>query len=250
MRQVLQKGLPYFCLFVAGAWQKGGPGVAHSVEILYNGTRVYCSPVHRFGTDALLLARFCRPRRAQRAADLCSGCGIVALEWHDGGHEGPCDAVELDPDASALLAAAAADQSLAHIRPVCADLRTWRPAERGRYDLAACNPPYFTTGLQSPAAARAAARHEGEASCTLADVCAAASALLRDGGRFALCHRPERLTDVLAALRAARLEPKRLAFVKNTPDGAPWLFLAEAQKNRRPGLRVEPDVISGPAARY
>ena len=29
----------------------------HSTEILYNRTRVYCSAVHRFGSDALLLAR-------------------------------------------------------------------------------------------------------------------------------------------------------------------------------------------------
>ena len=50
----------------------------HSTEILYNKTEVYCSTVHRFGSDALLLARFCEPRRSQKAADLCSGCGIVS----------------------------------------------------------------------------------------------------------------------------------------------------------------------------
>ena len=34
-------------------------------------------------------------------------------------------------------------------------------------------------------------------------------------------------------------------------DGAPWLFLVEAQKNRKTGLRVEPDVlISAGAALY
>ena len=42
---------------------------------------------------------------------------------------------------------------------------------------------------------------------------------------------------------AHRLEPKRLAFVKNAPENAPWLFLVEAQKNRKTGLRVEPDVL-------
>ena len=50
----------------------------HSTEILYNKTEVYCSTVHRFGSDALLLARFCEPRRSQKAADLCSGCGMGA----------------------------------------------------------------------------------------------------------------------------------------------------------------------------
>ena len=75
--------------------------------------------------------------------------------------------------------------------------------------------------------------------------------LLKDGGKLSLCHRPERLAEVLAVLRAHRLEPKRLAFVKNKPDAAPWLFLVEAQKNRRTGLRIEPDVlITAGAAMY
>lgn len=225
----------------------------HSTEILYNGTEVFCSEAHRFGSDALLLARFCRPWRTQRAADLCSGCGIVALEWHDGGHRGPCAAVEQAPEGSALLDAALRAQQIAHIAPVCADLRIWRPAEAGKFDVVSCNPPYFTAGGRSPAAARAAARHEGAESCTLGQVCMQASLLLRDGGRFALCHRPERTAEVFAALAAVHLEPKRMAFVKNTPGGAPWLLLIEAQKNRRPGLRVEPDLLTGgpqSAARY
>ena len=214
------------------------------VEILDNGTRVLTAPGATFGTDALLLARFCEPKRAQKAADLCSGCGIVALEWHDRGHRGPCTALEIDPAASALCAAALAENAdAAHIAPVCGDLRQLCTAgpEQGQYDFAACNPPYFTAGPRSPDPRRAEARHTG--SCTTADAVDCARRALRDGGRFLLCQRPEQLAEILAALRAARLEPKRLAFVKNRPDAAPWLFLVEAQKGRKTGLRVEPDIL-------
>lgn len=84
-----------------------------------------------------------------------------------------------------------------------------------------------------------------------ADAVDCARRALRDGGRFLLCQRPEQLAEVLSTLRAARLEPKRLAFVKNRPDAAPWLFLVEAQKGRKTGLRVEPDVlITSGAAMY
>ena len=58
------------------------------VEILDNGTRVLTAPGATFGTDALLLGRFAQPRRGERALDLCSGCGIIALLWHDAGHRG------------------------------------------------------------------------------------------------------------------------------------------------------------------
>lgn len=221
------------------------------VETLDHGTRVFTAPGATFGSDGLLLARFARPRPGERALDLCSGCGIVALTWHDEGHRGPCTAVELDPDASALCAAGVADNDAGHITPLCADLRDLCRAgpEQGQYDFAACNPPYFAAGPRSPDPVRAAARHTD--TCTLADAVNAAARALREGGRFVLCHRPDQLAEVFCTLRAARLEPKRLAFVRQRPGSTPWLFVVEAQKGRRPGLRLEPDrVIESGAARY
>lgn len=221
------------------------------VEVLDHGTRVCTAPRACFGTDGLLLARFAAPRPRERALDLCSGCGIVALVWHDGGHRGPCTAVELDPAASALCRASLALNGIEHITPLCADLRDFCRAgpDQGWYDFAACNPPYFTAGPRSPDPARAAARHAD--TCTLADAAGAAARALREGGRFTLCQRPDQLVEVLCALRAARLEPKRLAFVRSRPGAPPGLFLVEARKSGRPGLRLEADVLIGTgAARY
>ena len=153
-----------------------------SVEILDNGTRVLTAPGAMFGTDALLLGRFAQPRRDERALDLCSGCGIVALLWHDAGHRGPCTALEFDPAASALCGQAAAENGAEHITPVCADLRQFCTAgpEQGQYDFAACNPPYFAAGPRSPDPRRAEARHTD--SCTTADAVDCARRALRDGG--------------------------------------------------------------------
>ena len=183
------------------------------VEILDNGTRVLTTPRAAFGTDALLLGRFAQPRRAERALDMCSGCGVISLLWHD-------------------------------LRMFCA-----AGPEQGKYDFAACNPPYFTAGPQSPDPVRAAARHT--VTCTTEDVAQCARRALRDGGRFVLCQRPDQLVEVLCALRAARLEPKRLAFVRQRTGSTPWLFLVEAQKGRKPGLKLEPDIlIESGVARY
>lgn len=214
-------------------------------EILDNGTRVLTAPGAAFGTDALLLARFAPPRRDEQALDLCSGCGIVALCWHDMGHRGSCTALELDPAASSLCGAAVAENGpdAAHITPVCADLRQFclPGPERGQFDLVACNPPYFHGGPQSPAARRATARHDD--TCTLTALAECAARALRHGGRLALCQRPERLAEVCAVLSAAGLEPKRLALVKNKGGDRPWLFLLQARKGGRPGLEFLPDVL-------
>ena len=208
-------------------------------ELLANGTEVYINETHRFGSDALLLAAFCNIKRAEAACELGTGCGVIPLRWHDRGHRGPCAAVELDGDALALLRASLAQQNIAHIEPVCADLRAWRPDKL--FDLVCCNPPYFTGGRKSRSEARAKARHE--LTCTVADVCAAAAALLRGGGRLCMCQRPERLADVIAAMRAACIEPKRLQFVAARAGKEPFLFLIEGQKNRAPGVRVLTELL-------
>lgn len=205
-------------------------------ELLANGTVVYIDETNRFGQDALLLAQFSAPHPTQTACDLGTGCGIIPLRWHDRGHRGICFAVELQSDAVNLMQRAVKENKINHMIPICGDLRSWR-AEQS-VDLVSCNPPYFKGGPRSPDIARAQARHEE--TCTLEDVCTAAADLLRDGGRLCICQRPERLADVISAMRAVKIEPKKMQFVAARPEKAPWLVLIEGQKYRASGLRMLP----------
>ncbi len=211
----------------------------YTTETLANGTPVCVSQTHRFGTDSLLLAWFSQPWRAHRAVDLGSGCGIVALRWHDRGHQGECLAVELQHEGTALLQKSLEIAGIRHITPLNQDLKEL--PSLGTYQMVACNPPYFTGGFVSQKPGRGTARHEQ--SCTMADVANAAGRLLQDGGKFCVCQRPERLADVICAARAARLEPKRLQWVKVRDNAVPWLFLLECQKNRQSGMILEKDIV-------
>ena len=156
-----------------------------------------------------------QPRPGDPAVDLCSGCGIVALAWHDAGHRGPCAAVERStrrPHALCRQSVAANGPEAAHIRPVLGDLRRFALSgpDKGSCAVVACNPPYFTGGLRSPDARRAAARHDDL--CTTADVAACAARLLRSGGKLALCQRPEQIGGgVCRSVRRGGWSPKRLA---------------------------------------
>ena len=79
------------------------------------------------------------------------------------------------------------------------------------------------------------------------DFCAAAARVLRWGGRFALVHRPERLSDLFCTLRAHGLEPKRLRFVASSAENAPFLALVEARRGGNASLSVEPMLFIGSA---
>ena len=82
------------------------------------------------------------------------------------------------------------------------------------------------------------ARHE--TACSFADVAAAARTFLRWGGVFCCCQRPARLPELMRCLSDSGLEPKRLRFVQQRPGKEPFLFLLEARRGGRPGLRAEP----------
>ena len=110
----------------------------------------------------------------------------------------------------------------------------------GGFDGCVANPPYFPVG-SGASGARANAR--SEVTLTLKELCRAAQWLLTYGGRFALVHRPERLADLMEALRAHQLEPKRLRLLRHRAEKPPSLLLLEAKKGAKPGLVWEPDLI-------
>lgn len=198
------------------------------------------SHAHRFGTDAFLLAAFSRYQVRDVACDLGTGCGIIPLVMER--HMPPRQIYGLDiqPEAIRLLEQTVAENRLTNLTPVLGDLRTlWPDAPLEQCTLVTCNPPYKAqgAGMESAGDAARIARHE--LLCDISDVCGSAARLLRFGGRLCLCNRPERLCDVLCAMRSAGIEPKRLRFVAKHPDTAPWLFLVEGKKGAKPFLQVE-----------
>lgn len=213
-------------------------------EPLGNGVYVCVSDAHRFGTDALLLADFARCKPNDLVCDLGTGCGIIPLVLHRDHAPRICYGVDIQPEATALLRRAAQEQSLGNLTAVEGDLRDLpEQIPRNHLTLVTCNPPYQPTGRGklSAGTAQQIARHE--ICCDLAQVCRAAALLLRCGGRFCLCGRPERLCDAMAAMRAVKLEPKRLRFAAKNPESEPWLFLLEGKKAAKPFLRVEPTIF-------
>lgn len=212
---------------------------------VYGDTVAAVDDTHRFGTDAMLLSHFAMACSGESVCELGTGCGAIALRLAAGGHPASVHGVDIQP-AAVELAQMGADRFVGEPKPTFAvgdwnDPRTIAPA--GSYRRVVCNPPYFPahSGPTNADEASTIARHEQED--TLCRVCAAAAWLLTSGGRLFLCHRPERLSQVLTALTECHLEPKRLQAVQKRGDAAPWLFLLEAKKDARPGLTWLPPLV-------
>ena len=109
--------------------------------------------------------------------------------------------------------------------------------------LIVSNPPYYrlTSGRLNPNDQRAIARHE--LCLDLEQLLAATRRLLRTGGRLVCVYASERLTDLLAGMRRARIEPKRLRMVHSRSDDEARLCIVEGVQLGRPGLKVASPLV-------
>lgn len=189
--------------------------------------------VFPLGGDSLALGRFATVRGGWRVCDL--GCGGATLLLLLAGRAQNLSFTGVELDETSVQAARGnlrrngLDGTVLHSDLRQADL------PGGQFDLVISNPPYFAAGSGKSGGS---ARHEEN--CSLDQLCLAAKRLLKNGGRFALCHRPERLCDLMCALREHGLEPKRIQFVAHSPSHAPSTVLVEAVRQGRPGLDVLP----------
>ena len=198
----------------------------------------------RFSLDAVLLAHYVSVRSKDRVVDLGTGFGAVALFLCARG----CEQVTgLDNNPRLISAAqrSAAYNGLSErLAFRCGDVKQIRELfAPGVYDRVTANPPYrpLASGRLNPQPSLAQARHE--LSGDLADFIRAAAYLLKNRGRLAMIHLPERLADLCGELRLAGLEPKRMRFVHSLRERSPRMVLVEAAKAARPGLLVDPPLI-------
>mgnify|MGYP000081522143 FL=1 len=182
-------------------------------EPLAPACRVLVSREHTFNTDTILLAHFAAPKHKERCIDLGTGCGTIPLLWQANYAPRHITAVELGEQAfSQALRSVSENGYEENIEVIRGDIREIKKIiPHPTLDLAACNPPYKAVGagLRNPDERMENARHE--CTCTLEDVAKAGRDVLRFGGRFCLCQRPERLADAMDVFRSYGLEPKKAA---------------------------------------
>ena len=197
---------------------------------------------YRFSLDSLLVACFARPGRRHNGVDLGCGCGVIGLGLLLTNPGVSLTGVEFDAQA---VQAAKANAEYLHLsnqfKVMQGDIAGWRSEKV--VDFVVANPPYrpLGKGRVSRGEERATARFERQADFATFARCAAVA--LKTRGKFVFVHLPERLSGVMAALRANGLEPKRLRMVHARRDEHARMVLVEAVKAASEGLKVEPPLI-------
>jgi tRNA1Val (adenine37-N6)-methyltransferase len=153
--------------------------------------------------------------------------------------------VEIQKDLADMASANIKNNGLeeqAHI--IHTDMRHLTPAMfKGPVDMVISNPPFrkINAGRINPDDQRAIARHE--IAITLSELIHIAAGLLRPGGKFILIHLAERLTELIATMGNARLEPKKLRMIHSRRESKAKLVLMEGRKDARSGIIIAPPLF-------
>ncbi len=194
-----------------------------------------------FGTDALLLAGYITGKR-QRGLELGGGSGIISMLLLTRGKLENATAIEVQEEYAELILRNAELNSLSdRLTSLNCDLREYKSSQE--YDLVFTNPPYMktTSGRANDLDKKNIARHEVKGD--IGDFCLAAGRCLKFGGSFAAVYRPDRLTDLMAALRGASLEVKRMTFVHADTESESSMVLLEAKKGAKSGMQLTRPLI-------
>ena len=197
-----------------------------------------------FGTDAYLLSAYLPKKPRATCVDLGVGSGVISLLALT---KKKCRHVYGFEVQEAISDIAKRNAELNGLRDkftiINKDLRLSSTVDTEKeVDIVFSNPPYMKrdSGRQNENENKNASRHEifGE----INDFCACAKKLLKHGGDFCVVYRPDRMIDLLYALRNNNLEPKRLTFIHPNSSTPPSLLLVSAKLGGKGGLVIDKPV--------
>ena len=194
-----------------------------------------------FGTDALLLAGYVTGKY-KSAIEIGGGSGIISMLLLMRKKAENIVCLEVQPEYAELIARNAEYNSLEdRLTAVCTDVRDYRP--ECECDLVFSNPPYMkaTSGAHNERTAKTVARHEIHGD--IDELMAAGASMLKYGGVMAVVYRPDRLTDLVCAMRESKIEPKRVTFVHADTESEASMVLIEAKRGGKSGMQLTRPLI-------
>lgn len=200
-----------------------------------------------FSLDSVMLSNFVTIRhRDKNILDLGTGNGVIPLIISLRTDK-PIIGVELQEKLANMAKRSVElnelNEQISIVNQDMKDFATGSNIEK--FDVITCNPPYFKVNEKNYfnlSEEKILARHE--VGITLSDVFCVSKKLLKNGGNFAIVHRPERLLEILELFKNNNISPKRLKFVYEKLSKDAILVLVEGQKGASSnGLKVEKPFI-------
>ena len=200
---------------------------------------------YRFSLDALLLAHFVRLRTGEQVLEMGAGSGVISLILTKRWDEVSMTGIDIQAGMVEMACRSIALNELgAKVTMRQLDIREIQGAFPPKtFDAVIANPPYrkANAGRTNPDHEKALARHEIAGG--LRDFLRAAAYVLKPAGRAYFIYPASRLVELLSAMRAARVEPKKLRLVYSRTGTAGQFVLTEGLREGGEELEILPPLI-------
>jgi len=194
-----------------------------------------------FSLDSVLLANFVTLKLSdKKIVDFCSGNGPIPMlmsfrtKARIFGVELQKEIFDMGYDS---IKENGMDSQIEFINADVMDISKIMDAES--VDVVTCNPPYFKykdDSLINDNMVLTIARHEVK--LKLEDVIKNARYVLKNGGTFAMVHRPDRMIEIINLMQKYGIEPKKMRLVYPKMGKDANILLIEGIKNGKTGLKI------------
>lgn len=214
----------------------------------YKNLKIYQdTEMFNFSLDSVLLPNFVTlNKKIQNILDIGSGNAVIPLILTQK-TSAKIVGVEIQPESFALAKKSVAYNKLDdRIELLNMDICDYaKEIESDTFDVITCNPPFFKLCEKShlnESPYKIIARHEVK--LNLDSLFGVAKKLLKNNGVISIVHRPERLVDIIDAMKKNNIEPKRVQFVYPGKNKEANILLIEGSKNGKPGIKILPPLYT------
>jgi len=202
---------------------------------IYQDDQGYC-----FTSDSVLLANYAKFLAGSKVVEFCAGSGVISILLSKKQKPKCIYAFEVMKEPYELFKKSVEFNNLQNkVFPINDKLEnSVKILGRGFADVIVCNPPYLKTADKFSEQKSLSEVAKTELLTTLESVIENSEKLLKFGGKLFMVHRTDRLVDVLSVLRQYKLEPKKLTIIHPNEKAEPVVFLVEAHKGGKMGLKV------------
>ncbi len=214
----------------------------------YDNLKIYQNTeMFKFSLDSVLLANFVTINPStKKILDIGTGNAIIPLILSTK-TKSKITGVEIQKEVSNLATKSVKINNLdEQINIINKDINEYlKTDETEVYDVITCNPPFFKLNEKSiinESKCKQIARHE--ITLNLDNLIKISKKLLKNNGRLAIVHRPERLIEIIEIMKKNNIEPKKLCFVYPKINIESNILLIEGIKNGKPGIKILPPIYT------
>lgn len=206
--------------------------------------------VYSFTQDSVILANIANISSSDRVLDL--GCGNGILSFLTYCKKNPKLIVGIEKQEvlyNMCLKSCVHNKTDDKIKFINADVKDIKNiCEHESFDIALCNPPYFTSSIDSQNIHRCTARTDNNN--VLPSFLKAVSFSLRFGGDLYCSYPCDRLCDLFCCLRENNLEPKVITLIYSKQKYEPSVCVVKARKGGKSGLKIKSLVVMNDDGSY